>query len=173
YAVIGRHLELPWWRIAVSEGEEGWIENEQLQVRGDLAQVPLLGSDGEIASGEAGWAPARMLPCLPAAEAPPAESEEGGESAEEVQPPWAPSLNLPRSGQTPAPRLVLGADGTAHIIWSESGLQQFLYVRGDAENWGAPRLVELPFGTRVYFPDLGDDTPTPLFTPHLVSAGDG
>ena len=173
YAVIGRHLELPWWRIAVSEGEEGWIENEQLQVRGDLAQVPLLGSDGEIASGEAGWAPASMLPCLPAAEAPPAESEEGGESAEEVQQPWAPPLNLSRSGQTLEPRLALGADGTAHIIWSESGLQQFLYVRGDAENWGAPRLVELPFGTRVYFPDLGDDTPTPLFTPHLVSAGDG
>jgi hypothetical protein len=172
YVVLGRHLELPWWRIVLSEDEQGWIENEQLQVRGDLAQIPLLDSQSQAVDAQASWAPATMLPCLSAEEAPSAGPEETAESPEEEQP-WSLPLNLSRSGQAIEPRLVLDAAGTAHIVWTETGLQQFLYVRGDGQNWEPPRQVELPFGTRDYFPDLSDDSPTPLFAPRLVLAGDG
>lgn len=85
---------------------------------------------------------------------------------------WGSPQNLSKSGAATEPRVVTDANGSFHVIWLDS-FDGFVYTRGDGEVWTAPSVVELPFGTRRYSPDLGDDEPTPYYIPQLIFSGWG
>jgi hypothetical protein len=82
---------------------------------------------------------------------------------------WDEPLNLSQSGAASAPRSVITSDGIVHVIWQDAPAESFIYVNGDGDDWSEPTPVELPFGTRSYFPDLIEENPTPLLKPKLIT----
>ena len=44
----------------------------------------------------------------------------------------------------------------------------FFILKESGIRWSEPMLVELPFGTRQYYPELTEDDPIPLFSPQLI-----
>ena len=85
---------------------------------------------------------------------------------------WQLPTNLSSSGGTSVPQLVLDSNGTAHVFWSDA-VEGFGYTFRSGEVWSKPVASEYPFFTRRYFPDLQDETPTPLYTPLLAADGRG
>lgn len=116
--------------------------------------------------------------------------------------PWTTPFNLSKSGSAAEPQIVTDNAGTVHVLWQDSVAGTFAHahnnVASDAtteassegssdgedaggeavaaaeiNSWSEPVLVELPFGTRRYFPDLSDNEPTPLFIPRMVADSEG
>lgn len=90
---------------------------------------------------------------------------------------WAQPINLSQSGATSQPRLVVDAAGSGHLLWRDQ-FQGFTYssnqtLADDLGNWDDPTVVELPFSTRRFFPELQPTAPTPRFNPHLVADNNG
>lgn len=85
---------------------------------------------------------------------------------------WAAPVNLSRSGSTTAPQLIIDSVGRQHVLWEDS-IAGFVYAVGGPDGWSEPRVVELPFFTRRYFPDLPPQTSTPLFKPTLLADTNG
>ncbi len=85
---------------------------------------------------------------------------------------WQFPINLSRSGATTGPQLVIDSRGTSHILWLDK-IEGFGYIVGSGEEWSKPEASEFPFFTRRYFPDLPDNSPTPLFKPVLAADGRG
>lgn len=85
---------------------------------------------------------------------------------------WLPPHNLSRSGANSEPQMVRDSEGVLHVIWRDT-TGGFVYTRQQAREWLPPQPVELPFGTRRFFPDLRAESPTPLFTPLLLADGNG
>jgi hypothetical protein len=93
-------------------------------------------------------------------------------TAQTADNPWTTPINLSVSGSTSNPQIITDSQGVLHIIWQDS-IDDYIYVQGDGATWSEPLPVELPFGTRSFFPDLSEDDPTPLFTPHLAIDAEG
>jgi hypothetical protein len=92
---------------------------------------------------------------------------------------WAEPVNLSRSGRTAQPLLLVDAAGTAHAFWQDAAAG-YVYSHNrpepdeaTADGWLLPQRVELPFGSRRYFPDLRLEAATPLFRPTLLATPDG
>jgi hypothetical protein len=86
---------------------------------------------------------------------------------------WTEVVNLSRSGGVAEPILWVDLAGTVHVLWQDALADAFFYVRGDGVQYGSPINTELPFGTRIYDPDLRADDPTPIYTPLLVDSDAG
>jgi hypothetical protein len=90
---------------------------------------------------------------------------------------WTEPLNLSQSGATSQPRFVLVPDGSGHLLWRDQ-FQGFVYSFHENLNdastaWSEPLAVELPFGTRRFFPELQPTAATPRFNPHLIADDNG
>jgi len=85
---------------------------------------------------------------------------------------WQPPVNLSRSGATDDPQVVVDSGGRYHALWRDE-IDGFAYAAGDGTNWNPPAVVETPFSTRRFFPDLQPEQPTPRFTPRLAADGSG
>ncbi len=84
---------------------------------------------------------------------------------------WSQVVNLSHSGSAGDPAVAMDADGRVHVLWWDS-FDGFVYTRGSLADWTTPTLLEVPFGTRRFYPDLRDDQPTPRFIPRLVVGQD-
>ena len=83
---------------------------------------------------------------------------------------WTTPVNLSSSGSTTDPVMVTDATNTTHVIWKDAATGSFAYVQSKPGDWNTtPQSIELPFGTRRYFPDLRGPDPTPLFSPQLIA----
>jgi hypothetical protein len=87
--------------------------------------------------------------------------------------PWTAPVNLSLSGSAAESRVITDSQGTLHVMWPDNIEESFVYVHSSDQTWSEPMAVEVPFGTRAYFPDLPEDDPTPLFTPDLAAGSDG
>ena len=87
--------------------------------------------------------------------------------------PWTTPLNLSQSGSAAEPQIVSDNENKLHALWQDSVENGFVHAYSGEEGWSQPLSVEVPFGTRRFFPDLQEDDPTPLFQPHLVADGEG
>jgi hypothetical protein len=85
---------------------------------------------------------------------------------------WAAPVNLSGSGAAADPQLVVDADGRAHVLWLDT-FDGFVTTRQAGSSWTNPTVIEPPFGTRVYFPDLQPEQTSPRFPPTLVASADG
>jgi hypothetical protein len=92
-----------------------------------------------------------------------------GQAAEDT---WTAPLNLSQSGTASDPNMIVDSNGHFHVIWQE-GADGFAYTTGQGTEWQPAVVVELPFGTRQYYPDLRDEAATPLFAPDLVAGANG
>lgn len=86
---------------------------------------------------------------------------------------WEAPENLSSSGSATEPQILVAGAGVAHLIWRDTAVNSFVYSRGGPEGWGDPAAVELPFGSRRFFPDLRETDPTPLFSPAMVADTQG
>ena len=86
---------------------------------------------------------------------------------------WTTPLNLSQAGTATKPIVVMDANKQLHILWQDMLDDSFVYTANNNGQWSQPAQVELPFGTRLGFPDLDENAPTPLFTPQLVADGNG
>lgn len=87
-------------------------------------------------------------------------------AAQESEGVWNDPVNLSLSAGTSDPAVVVDSSGVAHAVWKEIG-RSFMYARSSDGSWRVARPVEVPFGTRRYYPDLPDNQATPLDTPVL------
>lgn len=87
--------------------------------------------------------------------------------AQESIGPWNEPVNVSMSAGTNDPVLAVDSSGRAHVVWKDTRLNVFMYASRENGQWGAARAVELPFGSRQYYPDLIDSRATPLHTPVL------
>lgn len=85
---------------------------------------------------------------------------------------WSAPINLSRSGATSAPQIVIDSNGRYHALWRDE-IDGFAYVAGDGSTWGRSAVVETPFSTRRFFPDLNPQQPTPHFDAKLAADGFG
>jgi hypothetical protein len=92
--------------------------------------------------------------------------------AQEPIGPWAEPVNLSLSAGTSDPVLVVDSTGRGHAIWKDSALDRFVYTSRENGTWRVAQAVELPFGTRQFYPDLNENAATPLHTPVLWSSQD-
>lgn len=178
--ILGRHHAFTWWQVSLADGRVGWIAADFVTVSGYIEGVQLVEApevNGYVPDSNAEWSPVGSARCeaTPVATAAmpvllPSQAEtqaalgivEGGSNI------WSPPQNLSQSGAAHSPVMVVEPDGDSHVIWQEETASNFLYVRESDGEWSAPLAVELPFGTRRYFPNLGETRPTPLFRPQLV-----
>lgn len=87
--------------------------------------------------------------------------------AQEPIVPWNEPVNLSLSAGTSDPVLVVDSSGRAHAIWKDTSLNLFMYTSRENGLWYVARAVELPFGTRQFYPDLNERQETPLHKPAL------
>lgn len=80
---------------------------------------------------------------------------------------WSIPVNLSQSGAAGAPQLLMVNDGYL-VLWQDAA-GGFAYAAYGQGTWTEPEMVEFPFATRSYFPDLSPESPTPTFTPYLVA----
>jgi hypothetical protein len=85
---------------------------------------------------------------------------------------WRIPQNLSRSGVAHAPTMVRDVTGIHHVLWRDVA-NAFTYLTGANGQWGAPQIVELPFGTRRYSSNLSTVSATPLYQPKLFADGEG
>lgn len=85
---------------------------------------------------------------------------------------WVVPTNISRSGAATMPIPVVAADGTVHVFWLENG-RDYAYAYTTGDGWSNSRVIEPPFATRVYSPDLNSNAATPIFTPSLVADASG
>lgn len=85
---------------------------------------------------------------------------------------WQPPVNLSRSGATSDPQIVIDSSGRYHVLWRDE-IDGFAYASGDGTNWSQAVVVETPFNTRRFFPDLQPEQPTPRFFPRLIADAGG
>lgn len=85
---------------------------------------------------------------------------------------WSLPENLSFSGSAIDPQIVTDSSGRFHVLWRDV-VDGIAYTTGEPGNWRRPVIVEGPFSTRSYFPDLEEDDPTPLFDPVLAAGPDG
>lgn len=181
YAVAGRHHGFAWWAVTLPDGSIGWVWDNVVSVSGNVAAVPLLEApplNGVVPDTDQDWTPTGTSPPCEAAP----EAVTDAQPAQEATPPvsvsnrmqneWETPVNLSMSGGATAPTIIVDEAGAAHAIWQEEGIESFVYSQGPTD-WTAPVPVELPFGTRIYYPELGSNDATPLFTPLLVADGAG
>ncbi|MGD2078372.1 MAG: sialidase family protein, partial [Chloroflexota bacterium] len=90
--------------------------------------------------------------------------------AQESGEPWYEPVNLSRSAGTSEPVVVIDASGRTHVIWKDAGTD-FAYTLGQNGTWREAQQIELPFGTRRYYPELTERQATPLHTPVLWADG--
>lgn len=86
---------------------------------------------------------------------------------------WVEPVNLSASGTGTRPYVVMDAGQQIHVLWQDLLEDSFVYTVGRDGEWRQPALVEVPFGTRAYFPQLTVSEPTPLYAPQLVADGAG
>lgn len=87
--------------------------------------------------------------------------------------PWTAPINLSKSGSAAEPQIIGDSLNTVHVLWQDTVDNSFVHVRSNESGWSEPVIVEVPFGTRRFFPDLDEDEPTPLFKPTLAAGSDG
>lgn len=86
---------------------------------------------------------------------------------------WSAPINLSKSGSAAEPQIISDSLNTLHVIWQDTVDSSYVHARTNEAGWSEPVAVEVPFGTRRFFPDLDPDDPTPLFKPNLAAEGDG
>ena len=90
---------------------------------------------------------------------------------------WKNPINLSQSGATSQPRFVVDTEGSGHLLWRDQ-FQGFIYsfnanLNEESSLWSDPAVVELPFSTRRFFPDLQPTAATPHFNPQLLADNSG
>jgi hypothetical protein len=167
--ITGRTSFAGWWQVQLADGNSGWVVSDAVTAQGNLGVVPVV----EVslpggASPAPPWNPTADPQCAAVAvemtATPPAIEENEPAAATE----WTAPLNLSQSGSSSEPEVAVEANGQFHILW-EDEVDGLVYIHGADLAWSAPISVEVPFGTRDYYPDLKEDEPTPLFLPHLVA----
>jgi hypothetical protein len=93
-----------------------------------------------------------------------------GQEEEEA---WAAPVNLSKSGSAADPQIIGDSLNTLHAIWQDTIDSSFVHARTTEEGWSDPVTVEVPFGTRRFYPDLPEDDPTPLFSPRMAAGPEG
>lgn len=171
--ILGRHHAFRWWQVSLPDGTIGWVSDEVVVVSGYIDGVPLVEApdiNGFVPDVNEEWVPFVQAPCT--ATPPPTPSSPTGTATVSaigvLGDVWSPPLNLSQSGAARNPVLFVESAGVGHVIWQEEAASNFLYVHGRDGDWSTPLEVELPFGTRRYFPELREDQPTPLFHPQLL-----
>ncbi|MCO5192590.1 MAG: glycoside hydrolase [Anaerolineae bacterium] len=96
----------------------------------------------------------------------------GGRAAAQTDEAWVTPVNISRSGAATMPLPVVTADGTVHVFWLENE-RDYAYARTVDDGWSDSRVIEPPFATRLYSPDLSSNAPKPIFTPVLVADNTG
>lgn len=167
--IVGRAGFVQWWLIQLDNGVTGWVSNDAVTVQGNIGQVPIVEppalADGTAPTSDSAWIPAVNSFCETSNDA---EATPTPDNVSE----WSLPTNLSGSGATSDPRMVVDSNGLFHIVWKDD-VDGFVYVQGNSLVWNEPEIVELPFGTRVYYPDLNDTEPTPYFVPTLVADQSG
>jgi hypothetical protein len=167
--IVGRAGFTQWWLVQFDNDITGWVANEAVNVQGDIAALPVVDvpalPDGTIPTPGPAWIPAVNSLCttLQTAEATPSIDDTGE---------WAVPTNLSRSGATSDPRIIVDSNGLFHVIWKDD-VDGFIYAQGNGVEWSQPVPLELPFGTRIYYPDLSETEETPYFIPTLAADLDG
>ncbi|MFW6042507.1 MAG: exo-alpha-sialidase [Chloroflexota bacterium] len=182
--VIGRAAYVEFWQVELADGTSGWAGDGVVVVDGYIEDLPIVEPpelDGATATpGLETWNPAPRIECL-ATHTPtpdpvtptPTPTLDAEASATLAANPWGQPLNISQSGKATNVQSAVDASGVTHVVWQEPGIGNFFYARGNSEGWTEAIPVELPFGTRRYYPDLGPTDPTPLFTPTLVADAGG
>ncbi|MFZ0544434.1 MAG: exo-alpha-sialidase, partial [Candidatus Promineifilaceae bacterium] len=166
--VIGRAGFSEWWLVELASGESGWVAADAAAVQGniaalDIVEAPTL-ADGTTPTPGAAWNPASDVNC--------ATSEAEATPTSETPSEWTTPNNLSHSGGSSDPRMVVDSNGEFHVIWKDE-TEGFIYIHGNGTEWSDPVSLELPFGTRIYYPDLNETEETPLFVPQLVADQNG
>lgn len=168
--ILGRHHAFSWWQVSLPDGTSGWVSNDVVSVSGYVEGVPLVAApelNGYVPDLNEEWVPFVAIPCgaPPPATAvmlptqnPSAMAIGVLENGNDV---WSSPLNLSQSGVARSPVAVVEPAGISHLIWQEESANNFLYIRGQESDWSTPIPVELPFGTRRYYPELRSEEPTP------------
>lgn len=167
--VVGRAGFAQWWLIELEGGVTGWVVNDAVTVQGDVVSLPVVDTpalpDGTIPTPGPAWIPGTNSLCA----AP--ESTETADTADANE--WAVPVNLSRSGASSDPRMVIDSNGLYHVLWQDT-VDGFVYVQGNGSVWSEPIATgDLPFWTRIYYPDLNETEETPLFVPQLVADRNG
>ena len=89
-------------------------------------------------------------------------------TAQSLDDPWDPPINLSQSGSTTNPVMVIDSNGIVHVIW-EDEFSGWVYTQSIGEQWGTPVAVNLPFTSSD---DPSDDSYV-LYPPLLVSDSNG
>jgi hypothetical protein len=97
-------------------------------------------------------------------------SHVAGQSEDEA---WSAPINLSKSGSAAEPQIISDSLNTLHVIWQDTVDSSYVHVRTNEAGWSEPVAVEVPFGTRRFFPDMDPEDPTPLFKPKMASGPDG
>ena len=99
--------------------------------------------------------------------------------------PWLGPMNVSEAGSVAQSDLFIDGEGILHVIWQDEIDNTYVYAQSasiagtppvsalGAGSMKEPQDVELPFGTRRYFPDLDPEDPFPLFTPSLLVGSEG
>jgi hypothetical protein len=90
------------------------------------------------------------------------------QAQDDAQETWQEPVNLSFSGTGRSP--VLGSSSRGlFALWPDAAAGFFGYAEQDGSGvWQPPVLVELPFGTRAFEPELRSTDATPLYVPRLV-----
>jgi uncharacterized protein YraI len=168
--VVGRAGFAQWWLIELEGGVTGWVVNDAVTIQGDIAALPVVDTpalaDGTIPTPGPAWIPVVNALCAPPEST---ETEASADNADE----WAVPVNLSRSGASGDPRMVIDSNGLFHVLWQDT-VDGFVYAQGNGSVWSEPAATgNLPFWTRIYYPDLNETEETPLFVPQLVADRNG
>lgn len=165
--VVGRHGFYEWWQIELSDGSTGWVWDGGVEVRGDIASVPLVtppGEDPAATANLAPWEPVPSAECVATpitntieiAATPTASAGTPVAGLDENDDGWSPPVNLSQSGLATAPQMVTDATGVTHVLWQEEGLDRFVYTREVEGGWLEPRVIPLPFALGSAFEVPGE-----------------
>ncbi len=94
-------------------------------------------------------------------------------AGQEEETAWAAPVNLSKSGSAADPQIIGDSQNTLHVIWQDTIDSSFVHAHTTEEGWSEPVKVEVPFGTRRFYPDLPVDDPTPLFSPRMTAGPEG
>jgi hypothetical protein len=171
--ITGRTSYAGWWQVQLADGNAGWVVSDAVTAQGNLAAVPVV--EVALPSGASPappWNPTPNPLCGEQAAEVTVVPTEVVESEPATVTTWTAPVNLSQSGSSNEPEVTVEANGQFHILW-EDEVDGLVYMQGTELGWSIPISVEVPFGTRSYYPDLNETQPTPLFLPELVADPSG
>jgi uncharacterized protein YraI len=177
--VVGRHGWYQWWQIETADGSLGWVWDSAVAVTGDILSVPVVETGPRPDNVSAPWEPVPDTPCVatPATRVatvlstpmPPAGTAVAGLNDNDDG--WTSPVNLSRSAAASDPQLIVDGEDVVHAVWQEETVDGLLYTREVDGTWLEPAVVEAPFATRRYSPNLQANSRTPIFRPLLAAGG--